>query len=57
MRAVSEWFPVKERALAIGIFNAGTALGSVVAMPTVSFIALTFGWRWAFVFTGAFGLV
>ncbi len=36
VRAVSEWFPVKERALAIGIFNAGTALGSAVAVPTVS---------------------
>jgi ACS family hexuronate transporter-like MFS transporter len=57
VRAVSEWFPVKERALAIGIFNAGTALGSVVAVPTVSFIALTFGWRSAFVFTGALGFV
>jgi MFS transporter, ACS family, hexuronate transporter len=57
VRAVSEWFPVKERALAIGIFNAGTALGSVVAVPTVSFIALTFGWRSAFVVTGALGFV
>jgi MFS transporter, ACS family, hexuronate transporter len=57
VRAVSEWFPVKERALAIGIFNAGTALGSVVAVPTVSFIALSFGWRSAFVFTGALGFV
>jgi ACS family hexuronate transporter-like MFS transporter len=57
VRAVSEWFPVKERALAIGIFNAGTALGSVVAVPTVSFIALTFGWRSAFVATGALGFV
>jgi ACS family hexuronate transporter-like MFS transporter len=57
VRAVSEWFPVKERALAIGIFNAGTALGSVVAVPAVSFIALTFGWRSAFVATGALGFV
>jgi ACS family hexuronate transporter-like MFS transporter len=57
VRAVSEWFPVKERALAIGIFNAGTALGSAVAVPTVSFIALTFGWRSAFVVTGALGFV
>jgi MFS transporter, ACS family, hexuronate transporter len=57
VRAVSEWFPVKERALAIGIFNAGTALGSVVAVPLVSFIALTFGWRSAFVATGALGFV
>jgi MFS transporter, ACS family, hexuronate transporter len=57
VRAVSEWFPVRERALAIGIFNAGTALGSAVAVPTVSVIALTFGWRWAFVLTGALGFV
>jgi ACS family hexuronate transporter-like MFS transporter len=57
VRAVSEWFPVHERALAVGIFNAGTALGAAVAVPTVSYIALTAGWRWAFVITGALGFV
>src|SRR5262249_3397837 len=49
VRAVSEWFPVRERALAVGIFNAGTALGAAVAAPIVSYIALAFGWRSAFV--------
>src|SRR5262245_30135540 len=48
VKAVSEWFPMRERALAVGIFNAGTALGSAVATPVVSFIALTWGWQYAF---------
>jgi ACS family hexuronate transporter-like MFS transporter len=57
IRAVTEWFPMKERALAVGIFNAGTALGSMVAPVVVGFIALKFGWRMAFVLTGALGFV
>src|SRR5439155_11698774 len=57
VKAVSEWFPMRERALAVGIFNAGTALGGALAVPVVSFIALRWGWRWAFVGTGALGFV
>ena len=57
VKAVSEWFPMRERALAVGIFNAGTAIGATVAAPLVSFIALTLGWRYAFVITGAIGFV
>ena len=57
VKAVSEWFPMRERALAVGIFNAGTALGSAVAVPLVSWIALTWGWRYAFVLTGAIGFI
>ena len=38
VRAVAEWFPIKERAMAVGVFNAGTALGSMVAAPIVSFL-------------------
>ena len=55
VRAVAEWFPVRERALAAGIFNAGTALGSTLAVPIVSAIALLAGWRWAFALTGGLG--
>jgi len=55
VRAVAEWFPMRERALAIGIFNAGTAVGSVAAAPVVGFIALRWGWQMAFVATGALG--
>ena len=57
VKAVSEWFPMRERALAVGIFNAGTALGGALAVPLVSFIALQWGWRFAFVVTGALGFV
>jgi ACS family hexuronate transporter-like MFS transporter len=57
VKAVSEWFPMRERALAVGIFNAGTALGSVLAIPLVSWIALTWGWRWAFLVPGSLGFV
>jgi MFS transporter, ACS family, hexuronate transporter len=57
VKAVSEWFPMKERALAVGIFNAGTAIGGAAAVPIVSTITLYLGWRAAFVVTGALGLV
>ncbi|WP_438479071.1 MFS transporter [Oleiharenicola lentus] len=57
VKAVSEWFPMRERALAVGLFNAGTAIGAGLAAPLVSFIALTLGWRWAFVVTGGLGLI
>jgi len=54
-KAVSEWFPPKERSLAFGIFTAGSSLGAVVAVPLVAFIILTLNWRWAFFITGALG--
>ncbi len=57
VKATSEWFPMRERPLAVGIFNAGTALGAALAVPIISWIALTWNWRWAFVFGGALGLV
>jgi MFS transporter, ACS family, aldohexuronate transporter len=56
-KAVSEWFPASQRALAMGIFNAGTSLGSALAPVTVAVITLKYGWRNAFVFTGLVGLV
>ncbi len=57
VKAVSEWFPLRERALAVGLFNAGTAVGAGLAAPLVSLVALTLGWRWAFVITGGLGLI
>jgi ACS family hexuronate transporter-like MFS transporter len=57
IKSVAEWFPRKERALATGIFNAGTNVGAVIAPPTVALIFVRFGWQWAFVLTGAVGLV
>ena len=57
IRAVTEWFPLRERALAVGIFNAGTAVGAAIAAPMVAWISLTWGWRYAFIVGGALGLV
>lgn len=56
VKAVSEWFPMRERAMAVGIFNAGTAIGAALAAPLVSWVALTWGWRSAFVATGSLGI-
>jgi ACS family hexuronate transporter-like MFS transporter len=55
IKTVAEWFPRKERALATGIFNAGTNVGAVLAPAIVPWIALSFSWRAAFVATGAIG--
>ncbi len=57
VRAATEWFSMRERALAIGIFNAGTAFGSMAAAPVVSIIAFHWGWRAGFLVTGALGFV
>lgn len=55
IKTVAEWFPKKERALATGIFNAGTNVGALVTPLVVPWIALHWGWQWAFIFTGALG--
>jgi ACS family hexuronate transporter-like MFS transporter len=57
IKTVAEWFPKKERALATGIFNSGTNVGATFAPLTVPFIALYWGWQWAFVITGALGFI
>ena len=57
IKTVAEWFPKSERALATGIFNSGTNIGAIVAPLVVPWIALTLGWRWAFVLTGAIGFL
>jgi ACS family hexuronate transporter-like MFS transporter len=56
IKTVAEWFPRRERALATGIFNAGTNVGAIVTPAVVPFVALRFGWEWAFIGTGAIGL-
>jgi MFS transporter, ACS family, hexuronate transporter len=57
IKAIAEWFPQRERALATGIFNAGTNTGAILTPLLVPWIALTWGWQWAFVGTGALGLL
>ena len=56
-KAVAEWFPVGERSTAMGIINAGTSLGAVIAPPMIAFVLATWNWRWVFFLSGAFGLV
>jgi MFS transporter, ACS family, hexuronate transporter len=55
IKCVAEWFPKKERALATGIFNAGTSVGAILTPLFVPWIAGHLGWRWAFLLTGAVG--
>lgn len=57
VKAIREWFPAQQRAIGVGIFNAGSSLGAAVASPLAAFLALEYGWRAAFIFTGALGLV
>jgi len=54
---IAEWFPKKERALATGIFNAGSNVGAVITPIVVPWITITYGWRWAFIATGALGFI
>ncbi|XHS76296.1 MFS transporter [Burkholderiaceae bacterium UC74_6] len=56
MKAVALWFPQQERALATGLFNAGTALG-IIASPVTVWLALSFGWQWAFIAIGVVGFL
>ena len=53
VKAVAEWFPKKERAFAIGIFNAGANIGAILTPLIAPFLVMWFGWRVAFLFTGA----
>jgi ACS family hexuronate transporter-like MFS transporter len=57
IKAVAEWFPKKERALATGLFNSGSNFGAVVAPAVVPWLTVTFGWPAAFVATAALGFV
>ena len=57
IKAVAEWFPKRERALATGIFNSGTAVGAVLSYPLVGWLFLRWGWQVAFIGTSALGFI
>ncbi len=57
IRAVTDWFPQKERAFAIGLFNAGANVGAIITPLLVPALVLMFDWRVAFYVTGVFGIV
>jgi len=56
-KANAEWFPIRERALAQGIFNSGAALGAVISAPLIALLYLQFGWQGTFVLAGLLGFV
>jgi ACS family hexuronate transporter-like MFS transporter len=56
-KVIAEWFPVAERSTAMGIVNAGTAVGAVIAPPAIALIITYSNWRWVFVACGLAGLL
>lgn len=56
-KTMAEWFPKKERAFATGLYNSGANVGAIVAPLCVPYIASHWGWEWAFILTGAVGLL
>ena len=56
-KAVAEWFTPQQRSTAMGMINAGTAVGAVIAPPAIAAIIALWGWRWVFFLTGAAGLI
>jgi ACS family hexuronate transporter-like MFS transporter len=57
VKSNAEWFPVRERAIAQGIFNAGASMGSVIAPPLIAFLYLGFGWEITFIIIGSLGML
>ena len=57
IKAIAEWFPKKERALATGIFNSGTNIGAIVAPLAIPAMIVAWGWQSAFIITGALGFI
>ena len=56
-KATAEWFPRRERALVAGIFNSGSNVGAIIAPLAVPWLFINYGWQWAFIATGAIGLI
>ncbi|MCC7156994.1 MAG: MFS transporter [Bryobacterales bacterium] len=57
MKVVSAWFPQRERALAVGVFNGGSMIGSIIAPPLLAWLTIAYGWHSAFLLPSAFGFV
>ena len=57
MKVVSQWFTRNDRAFAVGIFNSGAMVGSMIATPLIVWLQFRYGWQWAFVIPGAIGCV
>ena len=56
-KAIAEWFPIRQRAFGMALFNSGAALGSIVAPPLIVFLQLQYGWQTTFIVTGTLGFI
>jgi ACS family hexuronate transporter-like MFS transporter len=56
-KTVAEWFPARERGVAVAIFDSGSSVGGAVAALTIPWVAIFFGWRYAFVLSGLLGVL
>jgi MFS transporter, ACS family, hexuronate transporter len=56
-KTVAEWFPSQERSVAVAIFDSGSSVGGALAALVIPWIALEFGWRWSFIFSGLLGFL
>ena len=56
-KANAEWFPIKERAFAQGLFNSGAAIGGIIAIPLIAFLTIHFSWQGIFILVGLIGLL
>ena len=57
VKSNAEWFPVRERAIAQGIFNSGASIGSVIAPPLIATLWAAFGWKITFMIVGSFAIL
>jgi len=57
VKTVHEWFPPRQRATAVGLFNSGSSLGAALGAPVAAFLTVRYGWRWAFIVTGCLGFI
>ena len=56
-KTVAEWFPIRQRALGMAIFNSGAAIGSIAAPPLIVFLQIKYGWQTTFIVTGTLGFL
>jgi ACS family hexuronate transporter-like MFS transporter len=56
-KTVAEWFPNDERGIAVAIFDSGSSVGGALAAMIIPWVAIEFGWRWSFVFSGMLGFI
>jgi ACS family hexuronate transporter-like MFS transporter len=56
-KAIAEWFPIRQRAFGMALFNSGAAIGSIVAPPLIVFLQIQYGWQTTFIVTGSLGFI